>query len=89
MSKILEETRIKDYMLIGHISMEKVHRSKHSGIFECEGTPLHGKKFFQETDTEMKGFMQYGKTTSIFYLDEPHSKSFKTMKALVSFYNKC
>lgn len=89
MSKSIEEIKVKEYGMICHLNMNKVHRSKYSGVFECEGNPLHGKKFFQESDTEMKGFMQYGKTTNLFYLDEPNSKPFRTMKALVSFYNKC
>ena len=89
MKKSLEEIKVKDYQMISHMNMSKVHLSKHSGIFDCEGHSLHGKKFFHESETEVKGMMQYGKTTSLFYLDEPNSKSFKTMKALVSFYNKC
>ena len=89
MSNSNEEIKVKDYGMICHLNMTKVHRSKYSGVFECEEKPLHGKKFFHESDTEMKGFMEYGKTTSLFYLDEPKSKTFKTIKALVSFYNKC
>lgn len=89
MSKLNEEIKVKEYGMLSHMSMEKVHISKYSGIFECEGKPLHGKKFFHESETEMKGFMEYGKTTSLFYLDEPNSKSFKTIKGLVSHYNKC
>ena len=57
---------VKDYQLVSHLNMAKVHRSVHSGIFECEGKPLHGKKFIQETNVEVKGFMEYGDTTSIF-----------------------
>jgi hypothetical protein len=68
--------------------MTKIHYSKHSAIFECEGKPLHGKKFFYESTTEVKGFMEYGKTSSIFYLDEPGSRKFKTIEKLVNFYNK-
>lgn len=89
MLKLNEEIKVKEYGMLSHMSMEKVHISKYSGIFECEGKPLHGKKFFHESETEMKGFMEYGKTTSLFYLAEPNSKTFKTIKALVSFYNKC
>ena len=85
----LEEIKVKEYGMLSHMNMTKVHRSKYSGIFECEGKPLHGKKFFHESETEMKGFMKYGKTTSLFYLDEPNSKSFKTIKGLVAHYNKC
>ena len=89
MSKINEEIKVKEYRMLSHMNMTKAHISKYSGIFECEGKPLHGKKFFHESETEMKGFMEYGKTTSLFYLDEPNSKSFKTIKELVSHYNKC
>ena len=89
MSKLNEEIKVKDYKMLSHLNMEKEHISMYSGIFDCEGTQLRGKKFFHESSTEMKGFMEYGKTTSLFYLDEPKSKSFKTIKALVSFYNKC
>ena len=88
MSNSNEEIRVKDYRMICHMNMTKSHHSKYSGVFECEGKPLHGKKFFHESETEMKCFMESGKTTTLFYLDEPNSKSFKTIKALVSFYNK-
>ena len=89
MSKLNEGIKIKDCVLICHMNMAKVHKSKYSGIFDCEGKPLHGKKLFYESETEIKGFMEYGKTTSLFYLNEPNSKTFKTIKGLVSHYNKC
>ena len=89
MSKLNEEIKVKEYRMLSHMNMTKAHISKYSGIFECEGNPLHGKKFYHESETEMKGFMEYGKTTSLFYLDEPKSKTFKTIKGLVSHYNKC
>jgi hypothetical protein len=87
MLKLNEEIKIKEYGILSHMNMTKSHISKYSGIFECEGKPLHGKKFFHESETEMKGFMEYGKTTSLFYLDEPDSQSFKTIKELISHYN--
>jgi hypothetical protein len=89
MSKLNQGINVKEYRMLSHLSMTKAHISKYSGVFECEGKPLHGKKFFRESETEMKGFMEYGKTTSIFYLDEPNSKSFKTITGLVAHYNKC
>jgi hypothetical protein len=89
MSKITEAVKVKSYQILSHLNMTTVHRSKYVGVFDCEGKPLHEKRFYHESDTEMKGFMEYGKTTSLFYLDEPNSKTFKTIKGLVSFHNKC
>ena len=88
MEKKNTKIKVRDYQMIIHLTMDKVARAKYSGIFVCEGKPLDGKKFFQESDTEIKGLMTYAKTTSLFYLDEPNSKSFRTMEALVRFYNK-
>lgn len=77
---------VKDYQLVSHLNMAKVHRSVHSGIFECEGKPLHGKKFIQETNVEVKGFMEYGDTTSIFHL-EGEETFFESGEKLVKYYN--
>ena len=77
---------VKDYQLVSHLNMAKVHRSVHSGIFECEGKPLHGKKFIQETNVEVKGFMEYGDTTSIFYL-EGEETFFESGEKLIKYYN--
>jgi len=88
MSKLNQEIKVKEYRMLSHMNMTKAHISKYSGILECEGKPLHGKKFIHESETEIKGFMEYGKTTSLFHLDEPNSKSFKTIQGLVSHYNR-
>ena len=88
MEKKNNEIEVRDYQMVFHLTMAKVVCEKYSGVFVCEGKPLDGKKFFHELHTKIKGFMKYGKTTSLFYLDEPNSKSFRTMDALVRFYNK-
>lgn len=82
----LEKIVIKDYQMVSHLSMTKVHRSKYSGIFECEGLPIHGKKCYQEIEVRVKKFGGFGKTTSIFYLDSPASPIFDSIKDLVNYY---
>ena len=81
-----EKIKIKEYGMISHLNMRMFHKSLYSGIFDCEELPLHNKKFIHESQTEIKGFMKYGKTTSIFYLNEPKSKTFKTINDLVSHF---
>lgn len=77
---------IKDYKNIAHLALKGAHLSKYCGVFDCPGKPLHGRIFFQESETEMIDW-EPGKTTSIFYLrGEP--KAFKTLKALIKHYNK-
>ena len=80
---------VKEYGVLSHMSTIKAHVFKYSGIFECPGKPLHGKKFFHEFETKIKGFMEYGKTTSLFYLDQPNSKSFKNIDEMIEYYDKC
>lgn len=86
---MIKETEIivKDYQLVSHLNMAKVHKSVYSGVFECEGKPLHGKKFIQETNVEVKGFMEYGDTTSIFYL-EGEDIFFESGEEMVKHYNR-
>ena len=86
--QLLQEIKVIDWQMLIHMNMGKLHRSKHSGVFDCEGNPLHGKKFIQESDTEMNGYAKCGRTTYAYYLDEPNSKMFKTLKAMVKYYNK-
>ena len=88
MEKKNTEIVVRDYQMVIHLTMAKEVREKYSGFFVCEGKPLDGKKFFHESYMKIKGFRKYGKTTSLFYLDEPNSKSFRTIKGLVSNYNK-
>ena len=88
MEKKNTEIVVRDYQMVIHLTMAKEVREKYSGFFVCEGKPLDGKKFFHESYRKIKGFRKYGKTTSLFYLDEPNSKSFRKMDALVRFYNK-
>lgn len=82
----MNDTTIKEYKNIAHLALKGAHLSKYSGVFDCPGKPLHGRIFFQESETEMIDY-EPGKTKSLFYLsDEP--KTFKTLKALVKHYNK-
>lgn len=84
--KQMNGVNITNYRNIAHLALKGAHLSKYSGVFDCPGKPLHGRKFFQESETEMDNY-EPGKTTSIFYLnDEP--KTFVTLKGLIKHYNK-
>ena len=85
---LLNKIKIKDYKMISHMSTYKYHVSRYSGIFECEGNVLHNKTFIGESKTKVISFMKYGKTSCLFYLDAPNSKTFKSIKSLVYYYNK-
>jgi hypothetical protein len=85
--KQAQKVQIKEYSMLCSMSLEKEHRAKHWGVFVCEGLPLHGKKFYHESYTKVIRFMEFGKTKSLFYLDEPNSKAFKSMAELIKFYH--
>lgn len=78
---------IIDYRCVAHISLKWAHLSKYSGVFDCPGKPLHGRRLFHESETEMDKCYEPGKTTSLFYLSD-EDKTFKTLKSLVKHYNK-
>ena len=82
----MTEVHIIDYKCIAHISLKGEHISKYSGVFDCPGEPLHGRKLIHEAATEMDEW-EPGKTTSLFYLSD-EDKTFKTLKELVKHYNK-
>ena len=77
---------IIDYRCVAHISLKCAHLSKYSGMFDCPGKPLHGRRLFHESETEMDEG-EPGRTTSMFYLSD-EAKTFKTLKSLVKHYNK-
>lgn len=72
--------------MVVHLNMDKEHVLKHTGVFECEGQPLHGKTFVLEQRTPRAGIGEYKETEKKFYLSEPGSPSFPSMKELVKFY---
>lgn len=82
----LEDIKIKDYGMISHMSMEKKHIAKYSGIFECEGLSLHNKTFYKEVYTKVKKDGTFGKSKQIFYDDELNSPIFTTLKELIKHY---
>lgn len=82
----MNDTTIKEYKNIAHLALKGAHLSKYSGAFDCPGKPLHGRIFFQESETEMIGYEPW-KTTSIFYMSD-EDKTFKTLKGLIKHYNK-
>ena len=65
---------VKDYQLVSHLNMAKVHRSVHSGIFECEGKPLHGKKFIPRN--KCRGKRLYGIRRYYLYFFTSKEKTF-------------
>ena len=85
--KISEDVFVKDYRMIVHMNMTKAHLSKHIGTFCCPDKPLHGKQFINESKTRVLKYGEYGKTTNLYYLNEPKSPTFKTLEALIENYN--
>lgn len=86
----LENIIISDYRMAIHMNCGKEHLSKHIGTFKCEGLPLHLKEFCCESSVRVIDFMagKYGKSKSLYYLNESNSPMFDTLKALVEHYHK-
>lgn len=84
----METIKICDYGMITHMSLDKEHIAKYSGVFVCEGMPIHGKKFFKEESVRVIDFMAgcYGKSVATYYLDEEDSQLFDSIKSLISHY---
>jgi len=82
--------KIKNYQMITHLNMGTKHLSKHSGTFVCEGLPLHGKSFIQESSIRVFNAMagKYGKSETVFYLNEKDSPIFDTIEKMVEHYHK-
>ena len=83
------EVSIRDYSMLMHMSLSTKHLLKEQGTFVCPDLPLHDKKFFKETVTPVKDYYSFGKPKVLFYLDEPDSPAFPTIKMLVAHYHGC